>query len=149
MKNLKGSHLFILLFGLALAFPSNAQTDSIDLKLGYFVKNGEINRFGFLYKNLKSELKVSPNAMIEYEKFEKNGRRFLILYGAATVLTVTGLFIGSKDGDFGFPDKQSSQEKKAFYYTGGGLALLSIPFGFKANKKLKEAVRVYNSDLLR
>ena len=57
------------------------QTDSISLNLfhGKYVKNGKKYNIGFLSKNLKKEMIISPNAIIEFKKYERHRNRAMLL----------------------------------------------------------------------
>lgn len=88
---------------------------------------------GFFNKHLKEEMKVSPEALIEFEKYQNNSKTFLILY-------IVG--IGSVVGAV-------LSEDNPILRTGLGLAgigfiSVSVSFGRKSSNSFQIAIWIRN-----
>ncbi|HFA50874.1 MAG TPA: hypothetical protein ENJ95_17840 [Bacteroidetes bacterium] len=90
-----------------------------------------------MWKNLKKEMEVSPNAVIEFKKAERN-RNLFLLSGLAT----SGLAIW-----FWNIDRQDKKKSNAVLYPLLGADVFTVYFGINTIKKTKKAVRIRNRDI--
>ncbi|MEO6347320.1 MAG: hypothetical protein ABIO60_05355 [Aquaticitalea sp.] len=111
--------------------------ESIYLKGNYkYVKNGVTYRIGFLGQKLKKEMTVSPNAVMEFKKYDQKRKAVLIMSSVALALYGTGLLM----------DKESTQT--GLFIGGLGLSLVSIPLSSSSEKNLQKAIWIRNGDIL-
>ena len=131
--------IFLISFSNANAQFENKkyQTESIYFKGSKYVKNGIEYRIGFLGKNLKKEMEVSPNAVIEYNIFEKKRNTALILSSIGLATLVSAIFVDNKDIQTGL------------IIGGIGLTIVSFPFTTKASNSFQKAVWIRNGEILK
>ena len=90
--------ILCLTFTVLLSLTASAQNDALknyDSETIYmqnrgFVKNGKLTKYGLFFKNLKNELKDSPEAMVEYDTFKKRRKTAFGLYAGGIVLLLAG-----------------------------------------------------------
>lgn len=145
---MKTHHFFSLIlttFFLSQAILLNAQSgfekyqkESIYLQNNKYVKNGVTYPIGLFGGKIKSELEISPNAIIEFEKFEKNRNNAIILYGAGLGALIGGLLI-------------DDNEPLSTGLNVGAIGLLTgtIILGNNAVKNYHKAIWIRNGDILR
>ena len=130
--------IFLISFSPANAQIENEkyQSESIYFKGPKYVKNGIEYRIGFLGKNLKKEMEVSPNAVIEYNIFEKKRNTAAILSSIGLASLVSAIFVDDKDIQTGL------------IIGGVGLTIVSFPFATKASNSFQKAVWIRNGEIL-
>jgi len=115
------------------------QANSIYLQTGFgglkYVKEGQVQRIGFMGNKLKQEMQVSPNAIIEFKKYQKNRWISIGLSVASGVLLVSSI----SDGEF----------KSTPYWLGLGTTMMSGLFGVHSFNKRGKSIWIYNHDTLK
>lgn len=79
-------------------FKSYAQQELLDkydqetiyLQNNGFIKNGQLTKYGFFYKNLKKELVKSPTTIVELDNFKRKQKTALGLYAAGAGIVLFG-----------------------------------------------------------
>lgn len=140
LKFLKpGTSLFILLFLLGSFLNVQGQTQnksyqeqSIYLKGNKYVKNGEVYPNGFFMKKLKKEIEVSPDAVLEFQKYEKNRNIGLVFSTISLAAFMSTIAIDNDDVNLGL------------LIGGTATGLVSIPFFIKSTNQLNKAIWVRN-----
>ena len=131
---------------LACFAPASAQTgyekyqsETIYLQSGKYVKNGEKYPLGFFSKNLKKELEVSPDAVIEFKKYRKHIKNALIfnLVGAGFAATST-LF--KRDDYLG---------RGGFLVVGVGFVAVGFQQSVKSMNSYQKAIWLRNGEVLK
>lgn len=115
------------------------QANSIYLQQGFggykYVKEGQVQGLGFMGNKLKKEMQVSPNAVVEFKKYQKNRWISIGLAVASGVLVVSAF----RDGEL----------RPTPYWLGLGTATMSGLFGVHSLNKRQKSVWLYNQDILR
>ncbi len=144
MKKALNLLLLTLFFSLPFFRLANAQAelqayehDAIYLKLNSYLKNGQKHRYGFGGKNLKKEMEVSPNAVIEYKKAEKNRNLFLVSLLVSSSLTIWEMTTDREDRE-----KRRNITTVNLVPTG-----FTIYFGIKTINKANKAAKIRNRDI--
>ena len=109
---------------------------TIYLKGNKYVKDGLEYPNGFFFKNLKEEMKISPNAVIEYQKFEDKRNTSLLLSGAA----VAGILVA--------PFVKDENIRNGMFLGSLGLSIISIPISFKSANHFHKSIWIRNGDAL-
>ena len=112
------------------------QMESIYLKGGKYIKNGIEYPQGFLSRNLKQEMKISPNALMEYKKFERNRNIGLVISSIGIAVLSTSIYYRQRD-------------ISVTPYIAVGLSLASIPFSVVSINHLHKAIWIRNGDVLK
>ncbi len=144
MEKATNSLLLTLFLSLPIFQLANAQTelsvyehDAIYVKFPSYLKNGKKHLYGFGGKNLKKEMEVSPNAVIEYKKVEKNRDLFLVSLIIGSGLTIWRLSTDSDDRE-----KRNNIATANLVPTG-----FMLYFGIKTINKAKKAAKIRNRDI--
>src|SRR5205085_11855409 len=72
---------------------SHYQTESIYLKGNKYVKNGIEYPIGFWGKNLKKEMQVSQDAVVEFSNFERKHKTAFILSTITIATFISALYV--------------------------------------------------------
>ena len=117
----------------------NYAAKTIYMKGNKFVKDGMEYPNGFLFQNLKNEMEVSPYAVIEFKKYERNRNIGFLLVVAGAVCAVSAI-----------PNYAIGNEKKGNRLLIGSLGanLISIPFTIKSANHFHKAIWIRNGDAL-
>lgn len=139
-KAIKYSLVFIIFFSIGEINPIKAQTpiekyeqESILLRWGTYVKNGEKHSIGAFGNKILKELELSEAAVLEGEKYKKNRNISLSLSLAGLGTVIAGMAL----------------EEEAVLWSGLAVSLVSIPISVKAINNLQKAVWLRNRDILR
>lgn len=124
---------------LAQSVLEKYDSETIYLSTYKYYKNGESHRIGLMAKNLKKEMAISPNAMIEFGKFEKKQKQ-AILFWSAGILTFASSYL---------IDKEKEELRASMQLAGVVMFYVSIPLQLKATKQLNKSVWVRNRDVLK
>jgi len=100
----------------------NYADKTISQKENKLIKNGMPYSNGFLFQNLKQEMKISPNAVIEFKKYEKKKNIGLMLGSAAMI----GIL-------YKVPNSSNENTRNALMLRSLGVGKNSIPNSFKSN----------------
>ena len=114
----------------------NYSEKTIYLKGNKYIKDGIEYPNGFFFKNIKSEMEISPNAIVEYGKFEDNRNTSLLISGLALV----GVLIA--------PNLKNKEVRNRVLLGSLGLSLVSIPISFKSANHFQKAIWIRNGDAL-
>ena len=143
MKNKTFFFLLCLLFTVTSLSTVQAQfenkkyeTESIYFKGSKYIKNGQAYPMGFGAKNLKKEMEISPTALIEFNKFEKNRNKALIFSTIGLATLVSSLIVDNQDVQTGL------------LIGGLGFTVVSFPFSIKASNNFEKAVWIRNGEIL-
>lgn len=132
--------IFLLFFSHSMAHSQitneKYQTESIYLQNFKYIKNGTETRITAWNKDLKKEMEVSPDAVMEYDKFLKKRKTAFLLATAGLVSAITGLYVDNEALQYGL------------VLGGLGLAIVSVPISGKANKSLDKAIWLRNGAIL-
>ena len=112
------------------------QMESIFLQNGKYVKNGIAYPIGFLAKNLKKEMEVSPMAVIEFQNYEKKRNTALIFSSIGLASLVSALFV------------ENTNVQTGLIVAGVGATIVSFPFTIKASNSFEKAIWIRNGDIL-
>ena len=116
----------------------NYASKTIYLKGNKFIKDGIEYPSGFLFKNLKKQMEVSPQAVIEFKKYEKNRNAAIVL---STVSLVGYLYA--------LPRIIINNNNTNGVVLGAiGVSLISIPFSLKSANHFHKAIWLRNGDAL-
>jgi len=147
MKNVNSLLCTLVVGTLFLCNAANAQyqvdrnyaAKTIYLKGNKFIKDGIEYPNGFLFQNLKNEMKISPYAVIEYKQYERKRNTGILLAITGTVCAVYAL-----------QNYANGNEKKGNRLLIGSLGanLISIPFTIKASNHFHKAIWIRNGDAL-
>ena len=113
------------------------ESQTIYLQSGGYVKDGKKYHLGFFGEKLKKEMEVSPEAMIIYEKFQKQHRRDLILAGVIITAGFSALLVHDRG------------LKNGLLLGGAAIPLVTIPFGNSAGNNFQKAIWIRNRDVLK
>ncbi|MEZ4957562.1 MAG: hypothetical protein R2825_28645 [Saprospiraceae bacterium] len=114
-------------------------SETIYLSTYKYYKKGGSHRIGLMAKNLKKEMAISPNAMIEFGKYEKKQKQ-AILFWSAGILTFASSYL---------IDKEKEELRASMQLAGVVMFYVSFPLQLKATKHLNKSVWVRNRDVLK
>ena len=112
------------------------QSEAIYLKGNKYISNGIEYRLGFLNVNLKHEMQISPNAVIEYSNYEKKRNSALAFATIGLAGVVSALFVSNRNAQVGLA------------LGGLGATIISLPLSLKANNSLQKAIWIRNGEIL-
>lgn len=143
MKNKTLLALLTLLFIITFFSTAQAQidnkkykTESIYFKGFKYVKNGVEYPVGFFGKNLKKEMEVSPNAVIEYKRYEKKRNTALVIYSIGLATVISGLVV------------DDNNLRNGLLIGGAGVTIVSFVISDKADESFEKAVWIRNGEIL-
>jgi len=113
-------------------------SETIYMQNNGFIKNGQLTKYGFFYKNLKKELAKSPNTKIELDNFKRKQKTAIGLYagGAAIVL-------------LGASQVNESETTSLIALTAGlGLCVASLINFIDGTNSMQKAVWLHNRNIL-
>jgi len=117
---------------------TNYQYDKVYLKYTHYYKNGLYYPHLFGTKYLKDEMTVSPEAVIEYSKFEKKRN-----------VTFVSMFLGAGLGAVAmYADLGNESTNVGLMSAALGCDIVAITFGVKSIKSAKRAVKLRNDFIL-
>lgn len=136
----------ILCFSLYLCSSIIAQNDlakiydeqTIYIQGNKWVKNGQAHRAGYFPKDLKAEMTISPDATLEFKRFEKNRTASLILSGVSLAATLLAVPVSDNNRDLG----------TGLYTVGLAGIIATIPISIKTVKNLHKSVWLRNRAVL-
>ena len=137
------SYVFILLFFFSLSTAQaqfvnkDYQIESIYLKGAKYVKNGIVYPRGFFDVKLKNEMEISPNAVIEFKKYQKK-RNIALILSTLGLVTITAAI-----------DPNNANTSPSLVVIGLGAALVAIPFSVKATNHFHKSIWIRNGDILK
>jgi len=108
------------------------QTESIYLKGKKYVKNGVEYPITSWGGALKKEMEVSPDAVMEYDKFQRKHKTAFILGTLGGVAIISAFFVNN-DGI-----------QNGLFLGGAGLLIASIPINAKAYNVLQKSIWLRN-----
>ena len=114
----------------------NYSAKTIYLKGNKYIKDGLEYPSGFFFQNLKKEMKVSPQAVAEYSRYENKRNTSLFLTTAALVALVASPYVDDR------------QTRNGLILGGLGLSLVSIPISLKSANHFHKAIWLRNGDAL-
>ncbi|MEM8527299.1 MAG: hypothetical protein AAGG68_21845 [Bacteroidota bacterium] len=119
------------------------QENSIYLQQGFwgykYVKKGQIYRRGFNASRLKKELEVSPNAIIEFEKYQTN-KWLAAGVGVGSYILMLSSFSDSNGN--------ANINWNTYFISLGGFVTSAL-LARNSRNKLQKSVWLYNQDILR
>ena len=128
---------FISLTGLHAQITNEKyQTESIYLKGKKYVKNGVEYPITSWNGALKKEMEVSPDAVMEYDKFQRKHKTAFILGTLGGVSVISAFFVNN-DGI-----------QNGLFLGGAGLMIASIPINAKAYNGLQKSIWLRNGAVL-
>ena len=107
------------------------------MKGNKFIKDGIEYPSGFLFQNLKREMEVSPHAVIEFKKYEKNRN-------IGIGLSITGLVVAL----YSINRIGRNEVNEGVLLGSLGASLISIPFSIKSTNHFHKAIWIRNGDAL-
>jgi len=111
------------------------QTESIYIQNKKYVKNGVAHSITSWTKDLKKEMEVSPDAVMEYSKFQRQRKVAFILSTVGFVSVVSSFYV--------------SDEIQNYFFLGGlTVGIVSIPLYRTAGKSLNKAIWLRNGAIL-
>lgn len=121
---------------LAAQFNDIYQKETIYLQNSTYVKGGVKYPLGFFHSRLKKEMQISPDAMLEFRKYERKRNTFIATYAVGSGLLISNLFV----------KKPSTQ--KVLLGAGIGVMVISLPFSIQSGNHLQKALWIRNGDVL-
>ena len=113
------------------------QSESIYLKGQKYVKNGVEHRIVSWNGDLRTEMEVSPDAVMEYSKFQRTRKTAFVLSAVGVVSIVASVFV------------DNNTDLPGYLLLGGvGLTIVSIPIYRTANSHLQKAIWLRNGAVL-
>ncbi|HFA50404.1 MAG TPA: hypothetical protein ENJ95_15430 [Bacteroidetes bacterium] len=107
-----------------------------------YIKNGQKHWAGFFGKHLKKEMEVSPDAVIEFDRYQKKSiTSFWMVMGAGAIY-VSGVLLAQERDEY---DALSG----SMVLAGTGLMIASIPLTINSMKHYNKAIWLRNRDVLR
>ncbi|MEM8527298.1 MAG: hypothetical protein AAGG68_21840 [Bacteroidota bacterium] len=115
------------------------QANSIYLQQSFegsrYIKEGQKYKLGFMSSKLKQELQISPNAVVEFKKYQTNRWISIGLYVASSALLIHSI--------------SGEEFKTTSFWLSVGTATTFGLFNIHALNKREKAVWYYNQDILR
>jgi len=132
-----GISIFLISFSMAHGQTVNEkyQTGSIYLQGRYYVKDG-VKYPITSWKNLKKEMEVSPDAVMEYEKFQHKRSTAFIFETIGLLSVISSFYVDNEGLQYGL------------FFGGLGLTIVSFPINHKANNSLHKAIWLRNGAIL-
>jgi hypothetical protein len=115
------------------------EMETIYLSTGKYIKNGEKYPLGLFSQHLKKEMKVSPEAVIEFRRYEKKRNWGMVFIAAGAGSYLTGLAL----------DSASDEVRGGLLIGGLGLTLTSVPFGIQSMNSYHKAIWLRNGAVLK
>ncbi len=115
------------------------EKETIYLSTSMYIKNGEKHPLGLFSKNLRKEMAVSPEAVIEFKRYEKKrnlGLAFLAA-GLGGYMTATAL------------NSASNEVRGGIMFGSLGFMIASVPFNFQSIKSYNKAIWLRNGAVLK
>ena len=113
------------------------QTESIYLKGSKYVKNGVEHSIVSWNGELKKEMEISPNAVMEYAKFQQKRKTAFFVTVLGLVSIASSVIVDNNEG-----------LQTGLLLGGFGLFVVSVPISAKANQSLQKAIWLRNGDIL-
>ncbi len=115
---------------------SKYERETIYLRFSTYVKDNEAYEIGIIGEVIKHDMMVSPDAMIEFKKYQKQRKWSLVLAGLQLVTQVAAYSTRDKSW------------RRGLLIGSGAVAIVSIPFYIGSQRNLNKAVWIRNRDVL-
>jgi hypothetical protein len=124
------------LHSLSAQFNDIYQNETIYLQNSTYIKGGIKYPLGFFHSRLKKEMQISPDAMLEFRKYERKRNAFIATYAVGSALLISNVFV------------KSANTQRVLLGAGIGVMVISLPFSIQSGNHLQKAVWIRNGDVL-
>lgn len=121
---------------LSAQFNDIYESETIYLQNSTYVKGGVKYPLGFFHSRLKKEMQISPDAMLEFRKYERKRNAFIGTYAIGSALLISNLFV------------KNANTQRVLLGASLGVMVISIPFSIQSGNHLNRAVWIRNGDVL-
>jgi hypothetical protein len=116
---------------------SKYQNETIYLQLNTYTKDNKAHDLGMFGGGLTNEMKVSPDAMVIFKKYQKQ---------KVWSFVCAGLQMATEIAAFSTPNRS---RRTALQIGGGVISIVSVPLYFGSTKNLNKAVWIRNEKVLK